>query len=471
MRNYTNGIAIALSACAVIVGSVSAPVARAQAGGTPQSGSQAAKQPSYTMPEYNAFTACQAEKDPTAQVKCLDDFTARFPGSTLQQYVFQLQIKDYASLKNYAKEIEVADKLIAMDSADVATRLQAVQARLQAFSASYDPKNPDTAALTKNRDAALLGPKLLAQVAKPANLTDDQWAQGKKTAIAFFDNQAGFDDLQSKDYPSAIAAFKDVLANSPTDATATYELGSAYLAMNPPQSLDGFWQVARAIDLKVQSSDQVKTYLRSKILAYEQPGCDSQVDEQMNDMLQLAANSPDRPATYTLPTADDLTKIRSSSNILTVIGDLSGGGDKAKMTWLAICGSEFPEVVGKIIDTKPGDGFVDFLVYTGNSSEDMQAATTPNMDVKVYTSMPANPPAPPAGAPAGTAAPQITPQPDVARLSKDDGIQFAGTIVSYDPSPFLLHWDQVKVDPSIIPAEKGKPAGKKPAPRGSRGGN
>ena len=38
-----------------------------------------------------------------------------------------------------------------------------------------------------------------------------------------------------------------------------------------------------------------------------------------------------------------------------MIGDLSGGGDKAKMTWLAICGAEFPEVVGKIIDAQKAE--------------------------------------------------------------------------------------------------------------------
>ena len=86
----------------------------------------------------------------------------------------------------------------------------------------------------------------------------------------------------------------------------------------------------------------------------------------------------------------------------------------------------------------------------------MQAATTANLSVKVWTA------APPAGSPAG-----ITPQPDVVRLMKDDEIRFAGTLTSYDPSPFLLHWDEVKVDPSILP-EKGaakKPAAHKAAPK------
>ncbi len=106
-------------------------------------------------------------------------------------------------------------------------------------------------------------------------------------------------------------------------------------------------------------------------------------------MLQLAANSPDRPSSYTIPSADDLNKIRQSSNIITVISDLQGGGDKAKMTWLAICGAEFPEVVGKIIDEQKSDAAIDFMVYTGATPEDMQAATMPNMDVKVWTGRPA----------------------------------------------------------------------------------
>ncbi len=202
--------------------------------------------------------------------------------------------------------------------------------------------------------------------------------------------------------------------------------------------------LARAIDLKVPQADDVQKYLRAKILAYEQPNCESLADAQLSELLQLAANAQDRPATYSIPSAADLSKIAQASTILTVISDLQAGGDKAKMTWLAICGAEFPEVVGKIIDEQKGDASVDFLVFFGATQEEVQAATTANMDVKVWTA------APPAGSTAG----QVMPQPDVLRLQKDDAIRFSGTLVSYDPSPFLLHWDQVKVDPTIIPAEE-----------------
>jgi len=352
------------------------------------SAAQAAEQkPSYTIPEYNAFQAAQNEKDPAAKIKLLDDFVAKFPSSTLSQYIYQLYIQTYFQMKNYPKTIESADKLVAMgDKADPGVVLQALQTRVQAFSA-LNPPPTDADQLTKERDAALQGAKLLEAFPKPAaaKMSDDDFAKQKKPGIAFFDSSAGAAALQMKDYPGAVAAFKAALAAKPDDAVSAYRLGLAYLAMNPPQALDGFWALARAVNLKVPDSDKVKDYLRAKVLAYEQPGCDAQVDAQVSEMLQLAANSPDRPATYMIPSADDLNKVRQGSNIITVISDLQGGGDKGKMTWLAICGAEFPEVVGKIIDEQKTDAAIDFMVYTGATPEEMQAATMANMDVKVWT--------------------------------------------------------------------------------------
>jgi tetratricopeptide (TPR) repeat protein len=452
MRTLFNGMAMFLTALVLV--SLSARTVAGQA-------AQQSQQPAYTIPEYNAFQAANAEKDPQAKIKLLDDFVAKFPSSTLLPYVYGLYYQAYLQQKNYPKTIEYADKVVALgDKADLGTRLQAIQARVQAFSSMpFDPKAADAnEQLSKERDAALQGAKLLQQLPKPANatMTDAQFADQKKPGIAFFSSAAGSADLQLKDYAAAVAAFKEALANNPTDAISEYRLGLAYLAMTPPQALDGFWALGRAINLKITDSDKVKDYLRSKLLAYEQPGCDNQVDAQLSELLQLAANAPERPATYTIPSQEELNKVRQASNIVTVISDLASGGDKAKMTWLAICGAEFPEVVGKIIDEQKSEGYVDFMVYTGATPEDMQAATMANMDVKVWTTgKPASPPTA-----SGTAAAQVTPQPDVVRLQKDDGIRFSGMLVKYDPSPFLLHWDQAKVDPSIIPDKSD--AGKHP---------
>jgi tetratricopeptide (TPR) repeat protein len=419
-----------------------------QAGATP-----------YTIQEYNAFQACRAEKDPTAQIKCLDDFVGKFPNSTLMQYVYQLYYAAYFQKKDYKNTILYADKLAALgDKIDAGTKFTALQTHCQLFQLAYDAKAADAHdQLAKGRDGCLAAVAAVKNVKKPDSISQDKWDETVKQTIGTDAASAGFVSLQFKEYPAAVEQFKLALQNVPTDAASEYRLGVTYLSMAPPQSLDGFWALGRAVNMKVPDTEKVKTYLRQQVLTYEQPGCDGQVDAQLNELLQLTANPGDRPATYTIPSADDLHKISGASNILTVIADLSAGGDKAKMTWLAICGAEFPEVVGKVIDVQQNpDGSADFHVYTGATEDDMQAATTANMDVKVWITAPATPP------PAGTTAP--TPQPDVVRLQKDDGIRFSGTLASYDPSPFLLHWDQVKVDPSVIPekSDTGKHAHKVP---------
>jgi tetratricopeptide (TPR) repeat protein len=408
----------------------------------------------YTIPEYNAFQAARAETNAQNRIKLLDDFVSKFPSSTLMTYVDQLYMSTYTELKNYPKVIETADKLLAMgDKLDATARLTALQTRIQAFqTVPFNAKAADAHdQLIKERDAAKEAADLLAKYPKPADskATDEQFADQKKPGIALFDAATGFADLQLKDFQAAIEAYKAAIANDPKDAISAYRLGVAYLSAAPPQSIDGFWYLARSINLKIQGDTQIKDYLRKQIMNYEQPQCDSLADQQLSELLTLAGTSGDRPATYTIPSVADLQKIAGSSTILTVFSDLTAGGDKAKQTWLAICGAQFPSVAGKIIEVKQGSGFIDFMVFFSANEEELQKATTANMDVKVWTA------APPAGTPEAA---QVTPQPDAARLAKDDGILFAGAIVSYDPSPLMLHWDQVKVDPSVIPekAEAGK---------------
>jgi hypothetical protein len=417
---------------------------RAAAQATQQQDSS--KQP-YTLAEYNAFQAANAEQKPDARVKLLDDFVAKYPSSTLMQYVFALYYPSYYQLKNYPKALDYADKLIAMgDKADASSRVGAIQARVELFPLVYNAKAPDAHdQLIKERDAAQLGLKLLKDIQKPKDSpqTDAQFADTViKPYTISFNGAVGFADLQLKDYPAAADGFKAVLAAKSDDAVSWYRLGVSYLEQKPPQALDGFWALAKAINLKIQSDAQIKDYLRRQILVYEQPGCDSLVDAQLNELLQLAAGATDRPATYTIPSADDLNKIRQSSNILTVLTDLKAGGDKAKLTWLAICGAEFPEVVGKVLEVKPATDSVEILLYTGATPEEIEAATTSNLDVKVIG------------------------QPEASRLQKGDGVRFSGTLVSYDPDPaFMLHWDKAKVNPEDIPAEKGTHTPHKVAPK------
>ena len=109
-------------------------------------------------------------------------------------------------------------------------------------------------------------------------------------------------------------------------------------------------------------------------------------------------------------------------------------------------------------------------MFTAATGEAIQAGTTANLDVTVWTAPHTEAAAatPAAGATAQTTTPAPV-QPEAARLQKGDAIKFTGTLVSYDTQPFLVHFNKCKVDASVIPPEKGAPKRKPRRPGRGRG--
>jgi tetratricopeptide (TPR) repeat protein len=432
------GIALAVVLC-LILGSSSSLRAQAPAAG------QETKAPAYTLVEYNAEQACAAEKVPATQVKCLDDFVAKYPNSALLVYVHPLYVNAYNQLKNPQKVIEFADKTVALgNKVEAVVRYQVLYARALAYATL--PASDQTAGAAKAREAALLGLKTLDEVKKPDNVTEEDFKKQKQQPMILFNYTAANAAMAAKDCASAVESFKAVLALNPDDLSTNYNLGRAYMCMTPPQQMDAFWYFARSITSKGATqaqADKVKKYLKGLIANYQGGNvCDSLIDGELNELLQLAGSSADRPSSYTLPSAADISAVQKDMTIASVFTDLKAGGDKSKLTWLAACGLEFPEVPGKVIEVVKGDPLVLKIAFVTSDAE-FDAATTPNMDVKVVG------------------------QPEAARVEKDSPIHFTGTLVAYDPDPaFFLHWDKAKVKAEDIPKEKAAP--KKPVRRPAR---
>jgi hypothetical protein len=424
-----------------------AQAAATPAGQAPAGQEGAAAKPQYTMAEYNAYQAAAADKNPAQQVKELDDFVAKYPNSALMIYIYPLYYQAYSQQKNYSKVIEYADKLVALgEKADSGARYQALYARAFAYNAmTADPKDKaatDTALAKTAQDAAVAGLKALDEVKKPDTLTDDAFAKQKQQIQIYFNGTAAQAAMVQKNNADAVKYYKAVLALNPDDAITSYRLGLAYAAMTPPQQMDAFWSIARAVTAKGATqaqSSKVKDYLRKLIVNYQQAACENLTDAELNELLQLAGSSPERPETYKLPSADDLNAARKDMTMKSVMDDLTAGGDKGKVTWLAACGLEFPEVPGKVIEVAPGAD-VQIKAAFVTSEAEFDSKTTADMDVKVVG------------------------QPDAAKVEKDGAIHFTGTLVAYDPAPaFMLHWDKAKVKEEDIP--KAGAAPKKPAAR------
>lgn len=417
-------LAVALG---LMLGGSSSLRAQAAAGGQ-----DSTKQP-YTLVEYNAEQACAAEKVPATQVKCLDDFVSKYPSSALLIYAYPLYVNAYNQLKNPDKVIEYADKTVALgEKVEAVVRYQVLYARALAY-ATLKP-DAQAAGSAKAREAAKAGLQALDEVKKPDNVTDEAFKTQKQQPTILFHFTCATAAMAAKDYPGAVECYKAILAINPEDLSTNYNLGKAYMAMTPPQWMDAFWYFARAVTSKGATqaqSNSVKKYLKGQIANYQGGNvCDSLTDGELNELLQLAGSSADRPSTYTLPSAADISAVQKDMTIASVFTDLKAGGDKSKLTWLAACGLEFPEVPGKVIEVTPGDPIVLKIAFVTSDAE-FEAATTPNMDVKV----------------AG--------QPEAARVEKDSAVHFTGTLVAYDPDPaFFLHWDKAKVKAEDIPKEK-----------------
>jgi tetratricopeptide (TPR) repeat protein len=438
--NVTRRLAgLAIVAALSLVCITSAP-ALAQEAGAASAGQK------YTMAEYNAYQAAAAEKNPAAQIKLLDDFISKYPNSALLNYIYPLYFRNYFAQKNFPKAIEYADKYLALGDAATTPgdRYQAYNVRAYAYNSI---QSPDAAQAKAAYEAAMAGAKSVDALPKPEGFDDAKFAEEKKKADIVFYSTAGNAAMTGKDYSNAVQAYKAVLAISPDEFITNYNLGKAYLAMSPPQQLDALWYFARAAASKSANetqSKQVKAYLR-KLLANYQGGtvCDALTDAELNELLQLASSSVDRPATYKLSSSADLEAARKDMTIASVVADLKAGGDKAKLTWTAACGLEFPDVPGKLIEVTPSSDGAELKVAFVTSDAEFEAATTPNMDVKVVG------------------------QPEAGKLEKDNPVRFTGTLQSYDPDPaFMLHWDKAKVNEEDLPKAAGKkPAAKKPAPK------
>jgi hypothetical protein len=394
------------------------------------------------MAEYNAEQAAAAEKNPTAQLKLLDDFVAKYPNSCLMKYVYPLYYQNYFAQRNFPKVIEYADKELTVPGISPTDRYSAYNARMIAYN---NIPNPDATQAKAAYQAAVEGAKSVDTLPKPENYDDAKFVEEKKKAVLAFNGTAAKAAMDAKDYPNAIQMYKSVLTGNPDDFVSDYQLGRAYSALNPPQTLDALWYYARAATSKSanpQQAAQVKAYIPKAIANYQgNTVCEPVTQAETNELLQLASSSADRPASYTLHSAADLSAAQKDMTVGSVVRDLKAGGDKAKLTWTAACGLEFPDVPGKVISVDAGPDTITMKLAFVTSDAEFDAATTPDMEVKIKT----------------------TDQPDAAKMEKDGFMRFTGTLETYDPDPaFLLHWDKAKVNEEDLPKPGKKPAAKKP---------
>src|SRR5262249_18190336 len=83
------------------------------------------------------------------------------------------------------------------------------------------------------RDAAGKALKTLDEIKKPDNVSDADFAKSKQPYIIFFNNTGAQASVLLKDYSGAMSFYKAVLSLNPDEPVTHYNMGKAYMAMNP----------------------------------------------------------------------------------------------------------------------------------------------------------------------------------------------------------------------------------------------
>jgi hypothetical protein len=123
----------------------------------------------YTSSEYTAFQAADEEKNSHAKIRLLDDFSIKYPDSTLVPQVYRDYYLTYFTMMNYRRTIEYADKFLALgDRIDPGDRLEALTDRAQAFFAGCGDAGSQTPeAYMSAKTAAVQGLQAVSQFPIP----------------------------------------------------------------------------------------------------------------------------------------------------------------------------------------------------------------------------------------------------------------------------------------------------------------
>jgi hypothetical protein len=396
----------------------------------------------YTVTEYNAFQACVNDASAASKLTCFGTFENTYPQSTLLPFVYSGGLQAAAGANNAAKVLEYADKVTSLgEKVDVPNRFNACYLRARFFHGLFNARAANAADMASKSRASADGCLTLAgQLTKPEGVDQGQFDAQVKGARTLLYYTVGVASEALKDFARAVEGYQGALAADPAHAFSRYKLGVSYLQLTPPQHMDGFWSVAQAVNMKVAGEAQVRNYLRNQILRY-QGGlvqCEKETDAQIAELMALAQPGAQRPADYSIPSSAEIEDVQKQINILTMLKGLTEGGRNAKLTWLASCGLEFPEVLGKVLSATDNGSGVVVQVFTHEDPTAVEAATAPNLEVHVVE------------------------QPEAARLKKDEPVRFSGHVARYTPEPFMVFFDKGKVNPEDIPAEEAATKAKTP---------
>lgn len=391
-------------------------------------GQQAAGQSSQAAPEikdpaeYNAYIGAYNQKDPNAKISALEAFLTQYPNSVMKTTALELLMAAYQQTGNQTKVVDTAKRILAADPCSLRALALLTFLSRQAVSSGQSQELGDLSQYSGK------GLECIQSSQKPAGISDADYDKLKAQVKPIFDGGAGFAALQNKDYAHAQTDLKADVDAQPNDLQNVYPLAMAYLQATPPDTLNGLFYIARAINLAPAAAKaQIQSYGEKVYKNYHGS------DDGWSDLITMAATTttppPDlatRITKYVPPTpaqqAHDVVNGKTPDQIKQQLGFgdwelvLSAGAQPDQdAVWNVIKGVPL-QMEGKVIEvTSPTE------LQVAGSEDDIEANRA---DIALTMSGPI----------------------PTARLPKaGDTFDFEGTPSQYTATPFLMQMTDGKL--------------------------
>jgi tetratricopeptide (TPR) repeat protein len=192
--------------------------------------------------EYDAYVSALNMQDPVQKGAAMEAFFAKYPASVVKIDALEQAMAAYQQSGNQAKVEQMANVILQNDPDHV--RALAVVTYIQRFKATQG----DYEALKKVRANGEKGLDAVKKWPKPEGISDADFEKLRNQMTEIFSGAVAFGALQVKDYARASKYYLQSVRIDPTNLQDVYQLGIAYLEMNPI-NIAGFWYIAKAISL------------------------------------------------------------------------------------------------------------------------------------------------------------------------------------------------------------------------------
>jgi tetratricopeptide (TPR) repeat protein len=226
--------------------------------------SAAALAQSSDINELDRYSAAVKQAGTSDRIAALEHFVSS-ASSSLKIDAMELLVWDYKQQGNHPQATKWAQELAQADP-DNGLALAVLSDNARHAALTQTPQQ-----LAESLSLTARGLSGIDRLRKPAGMSDSDFASLQRQVKGILNGELGYADLQRKDYATARISLRKAVALLPDNAQYVYALSLADLMGPAPNQTEGYWHLARAVNLTqgTPAGLQIAAYAADK---YRQDG-------------------------------------------------------------------------------------------------------------------------------------------------------------------------------------------------------